>query len=126
MSCGLPQTIACTLISTLQKAVHHIKTGLGRSGPVYGNEVIPISGIGQGNGMGPILWALISSKLLLMMHTAGHRVRSPLLSPVPSFPLLVLHLLTTLIYSVQDPLLLLLVVHWLLTFKGLWISGQVV
>jgi hypothetical protein len=75
MSYGLPQRIACTLISTLQKAVHHIKTGFGRSGPVYGNEVIPISGIGQGNGMGPTLWALISSKLLLMMHTAGHGVR---------------------------------------------------
>ena len=75
MSFGLPQTIACTLISTLQKAVHHIKTGFGRSGPVYGNEVIPISGIGQGNGMGPTLWALISFKLLLMMHTAGHGVR---------------------------------------------------
>ena len=75
MSYGLPQRIACTLISTLQKAVHHIKTGFGRSGPVYGNEVIPISGIGQGNGLGPTLWALISSKLLLMMHTAGHGVR---------------------------------------------------
>ena len=25
--------------------------------------------------MGPTLWALISSKLLLMMHTAGHGVR---------------------------------------------------
>ena len=74
MSYGLPQSIACTLISTLQKAAHHIKTGYGRSDAVYGNEVVPISGIGQGNGLGPTLWALISSKLLLMMWNAGHGV----------------------------------------------------
>ena len=74
MSYGLPQTLACTLISTLQKAVHHIKTGYGRSAAVYGNEVVPISGIGQDNGLGPTLWALISSKLLLMMWNAGHGV----------------------------------------------------
>ena len=42
---------------------------------MYGNEAVPISGIGQGNGLGPTLSALISSKLLLMMHTAGHGVR---------------------------------------------------
>jgi len=75
MSFGLPQKIACSLISTLQTAVHHIKTGYGRSGPIYGNELIPISGIGQGNGMGPTLWALISTILLLMMRRAGHGVR---------------------------------------------------
>ena len=71
-SFGLPKRLACTLISTLQKAVHHIKTGYGRSGPVYGNEDVPSSGIGQGNGLGPTLWALISTKLLQMMHAAGH------------------------------------------------------
>ena len=74
MSFGLPQSIACTLISTLQWVVHHIKTGFGQSGPVYGNEDIPISGIGQGNGLGPTLWALISTKLLQMMHSAGYGV----------------------------------------------------
>ena len=74
-SFGLPKELAHSLISTLQKAVHHIKTGYGRSGPVYGDEDIPTSGIGQGNGLGPTLWALISSKLLQMMHEAGHGVR---------------------------------------------------
>ena len=75
MSYGLSQSVACVLLETLQKSVHHIKTGFGRSGPVYGNELIPLSGIGQGNGLGPTLWALISSKLFLMMERAGHGVR---------------------------------------------------
>ena len=74
MSYGPPQTIACTLISTLQKVVHHIKTRIGRPIPVYGDADIPISGLGQCNGMGPTVWALIHSKSLLMMHTAGHGV----------------------------------------------------
>jgi len=51
MSYDLPQTIACTLISTLQKVVHHIKTG-------YGCSEAVIFSIGQGSGLGPTLWAL--------------------------------------------------------------------
>ena len=73
MSFGLPQRIACLLFTTLQRATHHIKTGFGRSPPAYGNEP-GFSGIGQGNGLGPTLWALISTKLLFMMTTAGHGV----------------------------------------------------
>ena len=74
MSFGLPGLIARVLFETLQLAIHHIKTGFGRSGAAYGAEPTPISGIGQGNGLGPTLWVLISSKLLLMMSWAGHGV----------------------------------------------------
>ena len=73
MSFGLPQHIAVLLFQTLQQATHFIQTGFGRSGPAYGNEP-GFSGIGQGNGLGPTLWALISTKLLLMMKAAGHGV----------------------------------------------------
>ena len=75
MSYGLPQKVATLLLETLQKSQHHIKTGFGRTEqPVYGNETVPLSGIGQGNGIGPTLWALISSKLFAMMSAAGHGV----------------------------------------------------
>ena len=57
-----------------KKAKHHIKTGLGRSEAVYGDEPVPIMGIGQGNGLGPTLWCLISTILLRMMQQAGHGV----------------------------------------------------
>ena len=74
MSFGVPQMICIVLFQTLQQAKHHIKTGFGRSEAVYGDESIPISGIGQGNGIGPTLWALIRTKLLRMVEKAGHGV----------------------------------------------------
>jgi hypothetical protein len=56
----------------LAKARHKIKTGYGTSDWVYGDEDIPISGCGQGNRLGPALWALISTKVIKMCEWAGH------------------------------------------------------
>jgi len=74
MSFGVPQMICRVLFETLQQAKHHTKTGFGRSETVYGDEPIPISGIGQGNDLGPTLWALMSTKLLRRMEKACHGV----------------------------------------------------
>ena len=74
MSLGVPQMICRVLYQTLQQAKHHIKTGFGRSEAVSSDEPIPISGIGQVNGLGPTLWALMSTELLRMMENAGHGV----------------------------------------------------
>ena len=74
-SYGVPMSVCQSLFQTLQKARHHIKTGFGRTKrSTYGNEHIPMQGIGQGNGIGPTLWALISSKLIQMMEKAGHGI----------------------------------------------------
>ena len=58
----------------LQQEKHHIKTGFRQSDAVYGNEPVPLSGIGQGNDLGPTLWALISTKILQIMEKARHGV----------------------------------------------------
>ena len=50
--------VATTLFDVLQKAKHKIKTGYRVSSPVYGDEETAISGIGQGNGLGPALYQL--------------------------------------------------------------------
>lgn len=39
----------------MQKALYTIKTGYSVSGPVYGDESIPVAGYGQGNGVCPAL-----------------------------------------------------------------------
>ena len=65
---------ARSCFQTFQQAKHHNKTGFGRSDAVYGKEHVPLSGIGQGNGLGPTLWVLISTKILRMMEKAGHGV----------------------------------------------------
>ena len=72
MSFGLSQHMYKVLFSTLQKSKHHIKTGFEQSEAVYGNEEVPIMGIGQGNGLGPTLWCPISAILFRMMQKAGH------------------------------------------------------
>ena len=52
---GVAWSVATTLFEVLQKAKHKIKTGYGVSAPVYGDEEMAISGIGQGNRLGPAL-----------------------------------------------------------------------
>ena len=59
----------------MQKSLHCIKTGYGISGPVYGDKPVPLAGCGQGNGLGPTLWALISTVILIMCKRAGHRMK---------------------------------------------------
>jgi hypothetical protein len=54
------------LFLVLAKARHKIKTGYGKSDWVYGDKDIPILGCRQGNGLGPALWALISTKVIKM------------------------------------------------------------
>ncbi len=41
---------------------------------IYGasNRTTPMHSIGQGNGAGPAIWAVLSSPLLNMLRTNGH------------------------------------------------------
>ena len=74
MSFGVAGGTARAMFKVLQEAEHHMKTGFGRSGKAYGNEPVPHQGSGQGNGIGPTLWALISTKLIMMMFRKRHGV----------------------------------------------------
>jgi hypothetical protein len=63
---GVPKKIINFLFTTLQEAVHRVRTGFGDSISFYGGKVwlVPIHGIGQGNGAGPAIWAVVSTPLL--------------------------------------------------------------
>ena len=39
---------------------------------MYGNEEKPIQGTGQGNEFAPIVWGIISCKMIAMMKLKGH------------------------------------------------------
>ena len=69
---GVAWSVTTTLFEVLHKDKHKIKTGYGVSAPVYDDEETKISGIGQGNGLGPALWALISSIIFKMCKARGH------------------------------------------------------
>jgi hypothetical protein len=70
---GVPKSIINCLFITLQEAVHQVRTGFGDSKSFYGGKVwlVPIHGIGQGNGSGPAIWAVVSSPLLNVLREKG-------------------------------------------------------
>ncbi len=70
---GLPQNAAICLFNTLQNLSHQIRTSYGDSEQSYGGSywIIPMHGIGQGNGAGPAIWAVVSTPLLAMLRKSG-------------------------------------------------------
>ena len=76
MSFGLCLSHARLAFEILQVAEHRIKTGFGVSEHVYGieDDGEPLQECGQGNGLRPTRWTLISSKMIEVMRKRGHGV----------------------------------------------------
>jgi hypothetical protein len=70
---GVPQSAVKCLFTTLQSATHSVRTAFGDSDDTYGGHgwIKPMHGIGQGNGGGPPIWAVISSTLLDTLRSKG-------------------------------------------------------
>ena len=70
---GIAQSEIVCMFSTLQNLEHTIPTAYGDSESNYGGDrwIIPLQGVYQGNGAGPIIWAVISSPLLEIMRKEG-------------------------------------------------------
>jgi hypothetical protein len=70
---GVPRSTVDCLFSTLQNAKHQVRTGYGDSSKSYGGDawITPMHGIGQGNGAGPAIWAVLSTPLLNMLRSVG-------------------------------------------------------
>ena len=79
---GVPQKGALSSIKTLVEMRMRIKTAHGVSVSRYGGNEWDRwpHGIGQGNGYGPAIWALISSPLLTIMRHQGYgtNIHSPI------------------------------------------------
>ena len=75
---GLAYTAVLSQFLTLQYAIHFVLTGWGRSKTHYGGKTTQdrllnaIQGIGQGNGAGPAIWAVISTVLIEIMQVDGY------------------------------------------------------
>jgi hypothetical protein len=69
----MPKEPVHSMFSTLQTAAHRVMTAHGISAATYGrNRDPPYQGVGQGNGAGPAIWAVISTVIIAMMTTEGH------------------------------------------------------
>ena len=71
--CGTSKPALICMFSTIQRLRHHIRTLFGDSQISAGTDLwaVPISGIGQGNGAGPQIWAVVSTPILDMLRDAG-------------------------------------------------------
>jgi len=64
--CSIPKLTLICMFTTLQNLHHHVRTLYGNS-EVWGSTNIwgvQVSGIGQGNGAGPQIWAVVSTPIL--------------------------------------------------------------
>ncbi len=70
---GISESEVVCMFSTLQNLEHTIRTAYGDSEETYGGDlwVIPMQGVYQGNGAGPLIWAVVSSPLLDIMREEG-------------------------------------------------------
>jgi hypothetical protein len=61
-----------SMFDTIQKLEHHVRTVFGESKLSFVQQgEVPIQGVGQGNGAGPQIWALVSTPVLNMLWSAG-------------------------------------------------------
>ena len=71
---GVSRPLVDCLFTTLQHSIHQVRTGFGDSTICYGGSqwIIPLHGIGQGNGAGPAIWVVISTPLLNLLRKKGY------------------------------------------------------
>jgi Reverse transcriptase (RNA-dependent DNA polymerase) len=72
---GMPIQPIVSMFSTLQQMRHHIRTAYGDSESYFrANQVNPIAiqGVGQGNGAGPQIWAVVSTVVLNLLREEGN------------------------------------------------------
>jgi hypothetical protein len=69
---GTPIQPIISMFQTIQQLSHHVRTVFGESIQGYTHlGDIPIQGVGQGNGAGPQIWALVSTPVLNMLRSKG-------------------------------------------------------
>jgi hypothetical protein len=70
---GVPQEPLICMFTTIQNLNHHIRTIYGDSTISFGGKlwVVPVQSIGQGNGAGPTMWAIVSTPVLNMLRAEG-------------------------------------------------------
>jgi hypothetical protein len=70
---GIPDEPLICMLTTIQNMNHHIHTIFGDSELSFGGKlwVVPVQSIGQGNGAGPTMWALVSTPVLSLLRAEG-------------------------------------------------------
>jgi len=74
---GVPLTAMEVMFGIIQHLQHFIRTAYGDSLQSFlgTNSSKPIQGLGQGNGAGPAIWAIVSSLILDSVQNVGYGVK---------------------------------------------------
>ena len=79
--CGVPSPLVDSSLGPIQRLRHFIRTAYGDSTTSFSAAAhsIPVQGIGQGNGAGPAIWAVVSTPIFNAMRQRGYGLflRSP-------------------------------------------------
>jgi hypothetical protein len=70
---NVPESACICMFTTLQNLRHTIRTVYGDSSTEYGGTlwVVPVHSLGQGNGAGPTIWAVVSTPVLNLIRAQG-------------------------------------------------------
>ena len=71
---GLPKAPIVSVFDTIQQMNHYVWTVFGDFTLSFGGIIsgLPFHGVGQGNGAGPAIWAVVSMPLLDLMRAEGY------------------------------------------------------
>ena len=71
---GVPLEPIICMFYTIENLTHNVRTVFGDSKGTYTGKIwiIPLQGVGQGNGSGPVIWAVVSTPVLNMLRKLGH------------------------------------------------------
>ena len=71
---GVHEREVLCMLHPLQYLEHTIRCAYGHSSQTYGSDYMekPMQGVYQGNGAGPIIWAVVSSPLLDILREDGY------------------------------------------------------
>ena len=79
--CGVPPALVKASLGPIQRLKHYIRTQYGDSTTFFSADSgeVPVQGIGQGNGAGPAIWAVVSTPIFNAMRQRGYGIflRSP-------------------------------------------------
>jgi hypothetical protein len=85
----VPKEPIVSMFGTIQSLQHYVRAAFGDSKRYFSayNDTTPIQGVGQGNGAGPQIWALISTPIFNMLRSMGFgmKMRSPISDQELSF-----------------------------------------
>jgi len=72
--CGMPKLALVCMFTRIQNLQHHIQTLYGDSTLWAGMEIwaVLVAGIGQVNGAGPQIWAVVSTPILDLLRQEGY------------------------------------------------------